>query len=337
MNRPILPVLLLAFAACQPSGGAPPPTTMDEAVEWVGTLELEETPSSLVAAPSLRPDPHGGWLAWDAQLQAARRYAPDGSLEAAFGGPGEGPGEFEDLVGVARLDDGRLVTLDGRGQLARWSEDGRLEADVATGLASSRGLVAFPGNRLAVVLPPRQEGQTVWGATVQVLDPETGAVERTLASIPLDPGLLTAAYTVQPTGPRRHGDSILVTLLDSAWAVPLAGGAPRGYSLRGPSGDSIEAIQAGSAGRTAVRDWLAQSVFIGEFGRLSDGRWVVGTFRVADGQVLQGLRLLDAQGEALWELESAPPLMAVGPDDRLFFADPEGLDPAKILVARLLQ
>ncbi|NBB84885.1 MAG: hypothetical protein GVY12_01510 [Bacteroidetes bacterium] len=40
------------------------------------------------------------------------RYGPDGSYIGSYGRPGEGPGEFEGLVGLALSSDNRLLALD---------------------------------------------------------------------------------------------------------------------------------------------------------------------------------------------------------------------------------
>lgn len=326
----------LIFSACD-SAEVPAPGTVEDAVEWVGALRLEETESSLVAQPNLRPDPQGGWLYWDSQVQEARRYGPDGDLLVALGGPGEGPGEFKSLTGLARLAYGRLVTLDSRGHIAIWTDPGELEGDYATGIASPRGLVAVSASQVAVVLGPQQTREGVRGVTLQSVDAATGRLGKTLASIPLAPEYFAAASSVQSNGPQAYRDSVLVMLLDSAWAVPATGGKPRGYSLRGPAGDSIEPILGGDAARAGVRDWLERSVFLGDFGRLSDGSWVVGTYRVRDNQIRHGLRRIGPQGEALWELSETPRLLTTGPDDLLYFADPAGLDPAKLQIGRLRQ
>lgn len=321
---------------CQDRNAPSEPTTIEDVMVWLDTLHLEQGDSSIVAEPNLRPGLNG-WLYWDTQLQVARKYSTSGEFLLGLGGPGEGPGEFKGLAGVAELDDQRLVTIDARGHLAIWSANGVLEQDIATGIISPRGLVAVSGGKVAVVLRPHQAGDSVWGLTVQILDPQTGAAERTVARIPLNPQLLTAAYTVQPTAPHVQGDTVLVTLLDYVWTIPLSRGQYTSYHIRGPSGDSISPVAGGNVARGEVREWLMQTTFIGEFGRLTDGRWVVGTYRVLPGQVQHGLRLLNAVGNPLWELETAPPLLGVGPEDRLYFGDPAGMQPSHILVARLRQ
>jgi hypothetical protein len=330
----ILAMLYVLIAGCALSDSSGVPETIDQALEWIDTLRLEETESVLVAVPHLREDPLGGWLYWDSQLDEARRYDRDGKLATVIGRKGEGPGEFTRITALVRLADGRFATMDGRGRLATWNESGELQRDISTGL-STRGVAALPDNRLAIVLPPQQDGNKVWGVVVQALDVDQGSIDETLFSAALALEYLPAANTVRPPLPRVYGNRIHVTLLDSAWVVPVADGETRAYSLRPATGDSIAPIAGGSAAREEVRNWLTRTVFIGEFSRLSDGSWIVGTYRVHGNQIRHGLRRLDADGRPVWDLVDAPRFLEADSNDLLYFADAEGLDPAKVRVGRL--
>lgn len=327
-------VCWLLLGACASSDSSAVPKTIDQALEWVDTLRLEETESVLVAVPQLREDPAGGWLYWDSQLDEARLYERDGTLAAVIGRKGSGPGEFTRLAALVRLADGRLATFDGRGRLATWTDSGELQRDIDTGL-STRGVAALPDGRLAVVRPPQYDGSDVLGVVVEALDVNQGSIEGTLFTAALAPEYFAAANAVQPPLPRVYSDRIHVTLLDSAWVVSAASGEVMAYGLRSKAGDSIAPIGGGSAARAEVREWLARTVFIGEFGRLSDGSWIVGTYRVQGNQIRHGLRRLDPEGKAIWELSDTPRFLEADSRNLLYFADPEGLDPAKITVGRV--
>jgi hypothetical protein len=127
-----------------------------------------------------------------------------------------------------------------------------------------------------------------------------------------------------------------LAVVDTLWALPL--------SLEG-DGRAVPVLSAamaenppppgpGPVGR-AVREWLSGSTFLGDFVRLSDGRWLVNTWRQREGGVLWGLILLSSSGEHLWELPDAPRLLEVDTQDRLYFWDPQGLEPGMIRIAEM--
>ncbi len=62
---------------------------------------------------------------FDGQAIALRRFDSTGKFVKTIGGKGQGPGEYDMLLGVHTLTDGRLVTYDGRNsRLTTWSPAG---------------------------------------------------------------------------------------------------------------------------------------------------------------------------------------------------------------------
>ena len=117
---------------------------LTDVLVWEAELRLSETPEALVSSPNLR-DPRGGWLYWDRRGSQLRRYDESGALLMTWGRSGEGPGEFQRLVGADVLRDGRVVALDGRGQLSVWSAtSGTLEFEFQSGVASPYGMQRQP-------------------------------------------------------------------------------------------------------------------------------------------------------------------------------------------------
>ena len=71
------------------------------------------------------PGPNGSVDIFDGQAIALRRFDSTGRFVKKVGGRGQGPGEYEQLLGMHTLSDGRLVTYDGRNsRLTTYSPDG---------------------------------------------------------------------------------------------------------------------------------------------------------------------------------------------------------------------
>ena len=66
-----------------------------------------------------------GFLVFDAQVPALRRFDSTGAFVKDVGHKGRGPGEFEQVNGIARLPDGRIVVWDATGaRLNTYSDTG---------------------------------------------------------------------------------------------------------------------------------------------------------------------------------------------------------------------
>ncbi|HUG39740.1 MAG TPA: hypothetical protein VMM12_04610 [Longimicrobiales bacterium] len=78
----------------------------------MGEVILEERPNVINVQPSVRADPHGGFLVADKRESQVRRYHLDGSLDFAFGSPGQGPEEFVGAVVSVRLPDQSILVVD---------------------------------------------------------------------------------------------------------------------------------------------------------------------------------------------------------------------------------
>jgi len=68
--------------------------------------------SMLGKVTALNVDERGEIYLYDAMLRELRAYSPDGRLLRQFGRPGEGPGEFRSVLGLAVLADGRIAVRD---------------------------------------------------------------------------------------------------------------------------------------------------------------------------------------------------------------------------------
>lgn len=69
--------------------------------------------------------PDRGFLVFDAQVPALRRFDSTGAFVRIIGNKGRGPGEFEQVNGIARLPDDRIVIWDATGaRLNTYSDTG---------------------------------------------------------------------------------------------------------------------------------------------------------------------------------------------------------------------
>jgi len=74
--------------------------------------DLEISDDRIGLVQSVVVDVEGRLYVGDLLNLTIHRYGPDGSYIGSFGRPGEGPGEFEGLIGLALSSDGRLLALD---------------------------------------------------------------------------------------------------------------------------------------------------------------------------------------------------------------------------------
>ncbi|MGH7500289.1 MAG: 6-bladed beta-propeller [Longimicrobiales bacterium] len=69
----------------------------------------------------------GEVFVYDAQAVALRRYGADGRYIGTIGGPGAGPGEYQNVAGLAVLEDGRIVVHDfGNARYNVYTADGEI-------------------------------------------------------------------------------------------------------------------------------------------------------------------------------------------------------------------
>ena len=98
-----------------------------EEPEWEPLWVIGTAEDEILAGPgllSIRDSMIVWWDYFDRQITAA---ALEGDILWRFGGPGEGPGEFESVGAVKIDEDGTIVVLDSDNQrLTRLSEDGNL-------------------------------------------------------------------------------------------------------------------------------------------------------------------------------------------------------------------
>lgn len=315
-------------------------TSIEDVVEWLEPLILEETPAALNSEPRLAIDPLGGYLVTDAQASQVRVYDADGSLITYFGREGDGPGEFRNLRGVARLPSGQLSTVDFRGRLAIWTSAGLLIRDSRPAIRGVMGITPLGGSRVALVLSPvaawTDSLDVPW---VRLLDTEPLTLGAEVLSLPLTQANVSLVSSVggdvNPTLGSRFG--LTWTTFDSLWVV----------DLREPAHVEAIHLESNALGlntqlvdrhdRDAFVDWMLTATFPGAVFPVPDGGWLIGLFRRRPSAgLVSGLLRVDAQGRRLWELDESPHLVASDPGRGiLYFAESSGLEPNRFERARL--
>ena len=101
---------------------------LSDAIEWTGTIELEEQMEGeggvYTMWPVPRIDPEGGFLVIDAPEHQARLYDESGRLKHYFGRAGQGPGEFQRPVSALRESSGNILVADAQGTVQRFDPTG---------------------------------------------------------------------------------------------------------------------------------------------------------------------------------------------------------------------
>jgi hypothetical protein len=313
---------------------------LEEVLETDRVIQLEETGLHLVAIPRMAADPVGGWIYWDEQSNDVRLYAPNGSLRAAFGGAGDGPGEFQRVVGATRLDDGRLAAIDSRGRVSVWTAAGdSLLDDFVSGVPRPRGLVAGDGAELiAYSGPVARSVDDLSSPVLYTLSLAARSIAETFFYPPLTKASFAAVAAIEGPAPWAQGDSVYVVLppFDSLWAV--ARNEPHGSVAIPISSEGLAATpspEAVTEGPAQFRAWVAQSMFAGRFFRLRDEGWLVQTWSLRRNGPVRGLVRLDPFGMRTWEVMDAPELLGVNTKTgEILLWDPEGTDPSEVRVAR---
>jgi hypothetical protein len=303
---------------------------------WEADLRLSETPEALVVEPNLRRMPGGGWLSWETRGHQVRIYEESGTLKTVFGREGQGPGEFSSLRGVDVLPDGRVVAIDGRGQLSVWNAlRGALEFEFQSRVEAPFGLAIASAS--VVVVSARGAPNT---ELLHLVDLRSRARTESFFSPTIPPNAFTPYVTVAhpPIVVAAGRIYRAVPPYDSIWSVGIASPhtatAFRVAASRLTRNGPPVSIQSG--GPAAARAWITSSSHVGTFGRTSDGGWIVQVWGgpLREGKPTRSLVRLRSDGQRVWEVDNAPSLLAVE-EDRLYLWDPEGLEPNRIRVARL--
>ena len=331
-----LPYLLAGALLCVPIG-AEAQTPFEEVLDEVGQLHLEETDDAFVQIPNLVWDGQDGWLYWDRNENQVRLYEADGSLAATFGRRGRGPGEFLELSGATRLDDGTIVALDtGNERLTLFSPEGELLDERAVSgtpthvIALNGDHVLLAGNRLVDF---GDNPESVLQKVQLSSDQRTSVLD-----LNLNANQMLVTNTVTAGNLTVHGGRVWVTLppLDSLWGVSLASPEDRvSLPIPSPALASVGGVPAQVQDRNELRSWMREAFYVDKLFPTPSGGWVGQVWRPGKDQGSRRLVRFDDDGNLLWEVADRRMLVAQQPETgELLLWDPDGVEPNRIDLVR---
>lgn len=285
MRRTFAVPAALGFIACGEGGEAPAPRAaiLDSAgvsivtspardavyAELAGEPALsvgeQEGPDELLFGliGSVARDEGGNLVVADQQAGEIRVFGADGGHLRSFGGSGEGPGEFQQLVGAWPATGGGVVAVDGRlERISRFDAAGSL---AGTAKLSNPDQVAFvtpvglagPETFLCQVRPLFMPSVDESPTLEEILDEEEGLPVffvrygmdgRVLDTLARRPGRKRKLST---TG---SGDMVIVQLLTVPFSLQPAGtGSPQAVAVTGGGEYEIAVFDADGVLRRIVR------------------------------------------------------------------------------------
>lgn len=311
---------------------------LDGLVEWIDPLEFQETPAVPFIDPRVAIDGDTGYLIVDAPASQVRVYGQDGRLVTYFGREGDGPGEFRDLRGVARLPSGNLVTVDFTGRVAEWTANGGLLRDHRPSLAGPMGVSPISDTLVAIVTAPMYEAtgsdEFPWVRLFDLSRSELGAQLLTLRSASLS-RTRSMQGEYNPTLGRRF--ALTWGVLDSLWIVQLDPPSVRRMALDSDLVRANRPVVDRPSDTVGFREWMTSSTFANAAFSSPNGGWLVSLWRPRlGGETHWGLLRLDENGRRVWEVHPTPRLMAVDPHSGvLIFVESSGVLPNRFDRARL--
>ena len=315
---------LLALGGCAPSTDGPALELRE-----VGEVILEERDSVVNAHVRLRPSGGGELVVADPVEGKIRVYDQQGDLLSQFGRKGEGPGEFMLPLAAAKVDSAIWV-LDLQRGVSKWSfPEGRLVDTWEPAVEVSLGLLPLGDSMLVIGgLTPYE---TPW-RLLRILDPRRNAVMDAFFEIEVPVERRPLAMAFQPGVPMdllEDGSLIAVfSWSDTARVITLPEGQLReSLPLRIP-GFTYE----GSIPDPATR---ARLKLVTAIHAVPEDRLLIQYTIYTEPEEQHGLLLQTLVGDLLFEQFPSGRLLGERWPD-LYFADPSGLRPERLLVQRLV-
>jgi hypothetical protein len=313
------------------SDSGPRIATLAEIFEIERSVTLKDDDRVTTVLPILTIRRDGGFLVTDPQEYQVRRYDSLGNLRSYFGGRGNGPGEFTDLVGAVELSNGEIVAAEATGRLTWLNRRGRQVRSLVTGLDRVFTIAAL--NDSTVILTGKQPGRPD-GPLIHVWDLKRNVARRAFFRMPRHARNLDRAYayaSAVDVAVRGDTAAAIQALSDTVYFFNIATGQelpkmpiPSRYFRhvrQPPPKDLQEDVSArvrwsGSFSRVSKLFWSPEdgSLYVTYFdmeGR--DPRWSLVHMRRGDTPSV--------------EVRHIPRLLAVSSLSRLVFIHPESLEP----------
>jgi hypothetical protein len=334
---PPLSVFLLLCNACR---GAAAETgssshSLQEVFRWEDTITLEEPPGIITVRPTVKFDSGGGFLVADLRETEIRRYAANGRLIHHWGDEGPGPWEFQTLAGAVRSGN-RIYAADRGGKILVFGAGGERDTIVQAPLMPIYDIHAIGTGDSLLLLTGRLTDQAR-GELLHLWNMKTYRIVHSFFPVPPHPERLAQAYRFAgyPSVAMR-GDTIATSfsLSDSLSFFSVDGRQLPSLAL---PFRNFRPIRRAPPNTDLQRD---REIWLEEFSRISqvfwsgDGSFYVQYFDMKDTQPQWRLLRVDRQGNARFELQDSPRLLAASASDtRLYFVTPGSEVPNRWSVA----
>ncbi len=281
-RMPVLGVFLLAAASAAVHGDASGQAAGGTASNWTVSPQPEraygwiegEPNSEFYGIVGLAHGPDGNFAVADRQLAMITVFSPDGTVIAAMGRQGDGPGEFRSLTGIVADEEGRFVVFDDAHQrLSEWTFDGTLVGDTrlsregtdrrigAVGQFADGSWYASEGDRMVATELGDVGRDTVGYHRLR----EDGAVGEALVRVP---GRVTTMFTVGGMPPGIRGALFSPRALDATRGNCLLAGASDDPVLRifdrtgAALGELRLEVQVDRSTEDARRQWISATIAV---------------------------------------------------------------------------
>jgi hypothetical protein len=325
------PLQPLAFAS--PRGDAPP----NLPVERLRRIELTERDGAFIVDPRVTLDPLGGFLVADSRELQVRRYDDDGDLIANFGRKGSGPGEFQHLSAVVRVNQDFLLVADMGGQLSVFDADGTFLHRAESSVAPLYDMATVGGSLVALTGRRRNDPNVL-----HLWNPRSERIVASFMPLPPHPSEYASAYAFAgTTDVAVRGDTLAATfaLADTVYLFNLSGQLLEKVQIpfrhfrplrepMPPSGSHLDAFRAWSESFSAISSifWMA------------DGSFLIEYFDLQGMEPRLSVAHVSRTGELLSEHNGSPRVLATDSEDTLvYFAESEMLSPNLWAVGRLFR
>lgn len=335
-----LHLLACADAGEGGGGGGVPAPRFDSVFVIEERVVLEESPAVVNVGIRVVPDPDGGYLIADERESQVRRYADDGTLLWYAGRRGQGPGELQAAVAVARLPSGEVVAGDRSGRLTFFDSSGeRVLATVPTGIRVMDGVWVLGPDEL-LISGHHPEGPM--GPRLHVWSVSANEIGRSFFSPLLSTPNRDVSVVVGWSRAALRADTIVATFttMDTLFFFSREGALHRKVPLPSRYLRVVEADEErlAAVGPRERAEALARFDYVGELQITREGDFLVEYRSIAsDGTAWARWHLLglNPEGDPLFEVRDGPKLLSVaGAGDRFVFQDPEADLPSHWIIAR---